>query len=35
MQSYYLVQKIKKDSNMMTQENQWNKPFQGKNLERI
>ena len=30
MQTYYLVQKIKDDSNMITQENQWYQPFQGK-----
>ena len=35
MQSYYLVWKSKEDSNMMTQENQWNQPFQDKNLEMI
>ena len=35
MQSYYLVQKIKKDSKIMTRKNQWNQLFQGKNLEKI
>ena len=30
MQSYYLVQKSKEDSNMITLENQWNQQFQGK-----
>ena len=35
MQTYYLVQKIKEDSNMITQENQWYQPFQGKNLGMI
>ena len=31
MQTYYLVRKSKEDSIMMTQKNQWNQPFLGKN----
>ena len=35
MQTYYLVQKIKEDGNMKTQENQRNQHFQGKNMGKI
>ena len=35
MQTYYLVGKNKENSNMITQENQWNQPFQDKNLGRV